>query len=225
MAFLLLPTSAFQPRQPLLYNLCHPCVFAGVSSFCFGVGMTALAKNVSLLCCCALLLHQSNISLLQCPPLHFYSIRTPSNVPFRRLQHRFANYRRCRTIYVVVLGACRTCVCREQLHSLHHFPRVGDMLVCWNRPTNGAVIPKGCLGFVFVMLLWIRFCDAAVDLFLVMLLWIRFWWCTSPFPVGWRYVVMLEPTHQRCGLSMLPNNRKASLDSFLVMLPTNICFR
>ena len=71
MAFLLLPTSAFQPPQPLLYNLCHPCVFAGVSSFCFGVGMTALAKNVSLLCCCALLLHRSNISLLQCPPIHF----------------------------------------------------------------------------------------------------------------------------------------------------------
>ena len=57
MAFLLLPTSAFQPPQPLLYNLCHPCVFAGVSSFCFGVGMTALSKKVSLLCCCAYLIN------------------------------------------------------------------------------------------------------------------------------------------------------------------------
>ena len=166
MAFLLLPTSAFQPRQPLLYNLCHPCVFAGVSSFCFGVGMTALAKNVSLLCCCALLLHQSNISLLQCPPLHFYSIQTPSNVPFRRLQHRFANYRRCRTIsiYVVVLGAHRTCVCREQLHSLHHFPSRG-LAICWYAGTDPPTVwsihaaqqSKGFLGFVFVMLLWICF--------------------------------------------------------------------
>ena len=39
------------------------------------------------------------------------------------------------------------------------------MLVCWNRPTNGVVYP--CCPTI-ERLPWIRFCDAAVDLFLVM---------------------------------------------------------
>ena len=177
MAFLLLPTSAFQPPQPLLYNLCHPCVFAGVSSFCFGVGMTALAKNVSLLCCCALLLHQSNISLLQCPPLHFTAFE-------RRVTSLFAASNIGLQIIAVAapfmllfsaLGARRTCVCREQLHSLHHFPSRG-LAICWYAGTDPPTVwsihaaqqSKGCLGFVFG--------DAANEyLFSVKLLWICFW--------------------------------------------------